>query len=94
MDSDISGGGGNGTACAGIGRKRRLFREAVYAEPCSALALCDYAALLLRESSLENATALFKLSLRQDPLCVDSLVGFGLAMLLSPPTPPRATSQG
>ena len=54
----------------------RLSRQA-------ALALHDYAALLLREGSLESAQAIFKVSLQQDPLCVPSLLGLGVSLLLS-----------
>lgn len=91
-----SGGsdGGNVAACAGVERERGLLRAAVLTEPSSALALCDYAGLLLREGSLDNATALFKLSLRQNPLCVDSLVGLGLSMLMSSPSRPSSPPQG
>jgi hypothetical protein len=32
---------------------------------------------------VHNATALFKVSLRLDPACVDSLVGLGIALLLN-----------
>ena len=32
---------------------------------------------------MHNATALFKVSLRLDPACVESLVGLGIALLLN-----------